>query len=219
MNEHRRYRPWLMLALVAVLAVALVIVRISSPAAAPLRDSSRYGMAQPIDPAAPFTPLVRSLLSLMTVPEKLTLMAGGTSLPTPNGPPIGTADPMPLGQVGYLAGIPRLGIPPLRYADADGINVWADTTALPTRLGLGATFDPNAASRAGQLEGMEGLARGVDVIYGPQVDLDLTPSWGRNYTTFGEDPFLSGQLGVGEINGIQSQGLMSQMKHFTIYNG
>jgi beta-glucosidase len=206
LNVHRRYRLGATLAWIGMLAVALFIAPLASTAAAPLRDSSTYGISPPIDPAAPFTPLVKSLVLALTLDEKISLVHGET-------------DPTPLGQAGYLSGVPRLGIPPLRYADADGINVWADTTALPTRLGLGATFDPNAANQAGQLEGTEGLARGVDVIYGPQVDLTRTPDWSRNYTALGEDPFLSGQLGVGEINGIQSQGLMSQFKHFTLYNG
>lgn len=205
MRNSRYYRQGAMLAQAALLALVLLLAPLSSAAAAPL-PSFGYGMSPPIDPSAPNTPLIKSLISAMTVSEKLSLVAGAN-------------DPTPLGQAGYLAGIPRLGIPPLRYADSDGVNVWADTTALPTRLGLGATFDPNAANLAGELEGTEGQAVGINVLYSPQVDLTRLPNWGRNYTTFGEDPYLSSMLGAAEINGVQSQGLMSQFKHFTLYNG
>jgi beta-glucosidase len=128
-------------------------------------------------------------------------------------------DPASVGNVGYLPGVPRLGIPERRDADALGIEVIASATALPARLGLGATFDRQGVYAAGQLVGNEGRALGVDLVYGPQVDLARLPNWGRNNTTYGEDPFLSGQLAIQEVTGIQSNGLMSEVKHFAFYNG
>ena len=156
--------------------------------------------------SAPFTPKVRGLLAVLTLDEEISLVHGGT-------------DPTPLGQAGYLPGVPRLGIPVRRDADALGINVWKDATAIPTRLGIAASFDPSATSRLGQLEGKEGRALGVDLLYGPQIDLARTPNWVRNQTTLGEDPYLSSRLAVPEIVGVQSQGLMDEVKHFAIYNG
>jgi beta-glucosidase len=85
---------------------------------------------------APFTPKVLSLLAVLSLDEKLSLVHGA-------------ADPTLLGNVGYVPGVPRLGIPPRRDADALGIQVAADATALPARLGLGATFDRTAAYAAG----------------------------------------------------------------------
>jgi len=143
---------------------------------------------------------------VLSLDEKLSLVHGGT-------------DPTQLGNVGYLPGVPRLGIPERRDADAFGIQVAADATASPTRLGLGATFDRQAVLAWGQVEGREGRALGVDLLYGPQVDLTRQPNWQRNDTTYGEDPFLSGQLAIQEVTGIQSQGLMSEVKHFAFYNG
>jgi beta-glucosidase len=84
----------------------------------------------PVDPRAPFTPTVQSLVSQLRVDEKITLVHWAT-------------DPDSLGQAGYNPGVPRLGIPPRRDADALGINGTANATALPPRLGLGATFDRN----------------------------------------------------------------------------
>jgi beta-glucosidase len=160
----------------------------------------------PVDRDASFTAKVLSLIAVLTLDEKISLVHGAT-------------DPASLGQAGYLPGVPRLGIPPRRDADALGINVTADATALPARLGLGATFDPTSARLAGELEGREGRALGVDLIYGPQIDLTRQPNWGRNNTTYGEDPFLNGQLAIQEVTGVQSMGLMDEVKHFTIYNG
>jgi beta-glucosidase len=67
--------------------------------------------------------------------------------------------------------------------------------------------------------GNEGRALGVDLVYGPQVDLTRQPNWGRNNTTYGEDPYLTGELAIEEVTGIQSEGLMSEVKHFAMYNG
>jgi beta-glucosidase len=118
-----------------------------------------------------------------------------------------------------LPGVPRLGIPERRDADALGIEVVAESTAPPMRLGLAATFDRAAAYSFGQLEGREGRALGVDLIYAPQVDLMRQPNWIRNNTGFGEDPFLIGRLGIEEVRGIQSEGLMAMVKHYAIYHG
>jgi beta-glucosidase-like glycosyl hydrolase len=86
-------------------------------------------------------------------------------------------------------------------------------------MGLGATFDRNLANIWGQTEGTEGRELMVTGLFGPQTDLDRLPNWGRNLTTTGADPYLSSQLVQSQINGIQSAGLMSEMKHFAAYNG
>ena len=59
----------------------------------------------------------------------------------------------------------------------------------------------------------------VTGLFGPQTDIDRLPNWGRNLTTTGEDPYLSGQMVASQINGIQGAGALSQMKHFAVYNG
>jgi beta-glucosidase len=128
-------------------------------------------------------------------------------------------DPDDHGEAGYLAGVPRLGIPAIRHADALGINVYADATAFPTRLGLASSFDRNAYNMLGEEVGKQGKALGVDLVYGPQVDMARYPSWSRNLTTNGEDAYVSSQFSAAEINGIQSTGLMSQVKHVSFYNG
>jgi beta-glucosidase len=183
--------------LLALLATA------ESRASEPSADS---GIKPPVNSHAPYTPKVLSLLHALTLTEKISLVHWAN-------------DPASLGEVGYLPGVPRLGIPPRRDANALAIDVTADSTALPARIGLGATFDRTAVFAGGQLVGNEGRALGVDLVYGPQVDLTRLPNWQRNNTTYSEDPFLSGQLAIEEVSGIQSEGLMSEVKHFAFYNG
>jgi beta-glucosidase len=59
----------------------------------------------------------------------------------------------------------------------------------------------------------------VTGLFGPQTDIDRLPNWGRNLTTTGEDPTLSGIMVADQINGIQGAGTLSEMKHFAVYNG
>lgn len=86
-------------------------------------------------------------------------------------------------------------------------------------MNLASSFDRNLANVWGQTEGTEGRELMVTGLFGPQTDIDRLPNWGRNLTTTGEDPYLSSQLVASQINGIQGTGLMSQMKHFAVYNG
>lgn len=153
------------------------------------------------------SPKVRHLLEQMTLEEKLSLVHG-------------FRDPEDLGQAGYWPGLPRLGIPPLRLADGpSGVNVNADATALPAPVALAATFSPDAARRYGGVAGREARALGQNVLLAPYVNIVRDPLFRRNHTTLGEDPFLTAALTAAEIQGIQSQGVMAQVKHFAAYNG
>lgn len=201
-TNHRIMYRFRMVAILLALAICLTPIASQSSYAAPTAPPA----SPPVDPSAPWTPFVTSLVSALTVDEKILLVHG-------------SSDPTPLGQAGYLSGIERLGIPPLRLVDAVGINVYKDATAIPTRLGLGASFDREAAVQYGLLEGEEGRALNQDVLLGPMADIARTPNWRRNQTVPGEDPYLSSQLIAIEASAVQSQGLMSQNKHFALYNG
>ncbi len=168
--------------------------------------ASSFGVSPATAQDAPYTKTVSYLLSQMTPAEEVAVIAQGT-------------DPDNHGEAGYLAGVPRLGVPAVRHADALGINVYADGTAFPTRLGLASSFDRDAYNLLGEEVGKQGKALGVDLVYGPQVDMARYPSWSRNLTTNGEDAYVSSQFSAAEINGIQSTGLLSQVKHVSFYNG
>jgi beta-glucosidase len=87
------------------------------------------------------------------------------------------------------------------------------------RPAMSSSWDPAVLNAWGQVEGSEGRWLGITGIYGPQVDLLRIPAWGRNVAIFGEDPFQDGAMASAEVNGIQGKGLMSQVKHFAMYNG
>lgn len=146
-----------------------------------------------------FSPRVRKLLSELTLDEKLALNSGAK-------------EPVYGGQAGYSRGVPRLGIPSMRWADGgNGINSAYDGTALPSGLALAATFDPELAYDTGRLLGAEARAMKVDVVLAPFVNLARLPNAAG---AFGEDPFLAGQEAAAMVRGIQSQGALTMTQQY-----
>ncbi len=151
---------------------------------------------------------VDKLLSQMTLQEKLTLIHGTREDPA-----------VYQGQAGYLAGVPRLGIAGLRFADGPpGVLTRHPSAAETATMGVAATFSVKDAEANGVVIGREDRALGIDVSLQPFVNIDRDLEFGRGYNTFGEDPFLTSQMGVAEIEGIQSQHVMAQVKHFVGYD-
>jgi beta-glucosidase len=150
---------------------------------------------------------IRALIKQMTMEEKLSLVHG-------------TSDPQTLGEAGYWPGVPRLGIPPLRFVDGPpGVSVNKASTAMPAPIALAATFDPQAARLYGTVLGREAHALGQNVLLAPHINIDRDPTFGRNQTTFGEDPYLVGMIAAEFTRGVQEQGVMAQIKHLAGYNG
>jgi beta-glucosidase len=151
---------------------------------------------------------VDKLLSQMTLKEKLTLIHGTHEDPA-----------VYQGQAGYLAGIPRLGIPGLRFADGPpGVLTRHPSQGETATMGVAATFSVKTAEENGLVIGREDRALGIDVSLQPFVNIDRDLEFGRGFNTFGEDPFLTAQMGVAEVKGIQSQHVMAQIKHFVGYD-
>jgi len=149
---------------------------------------------------------VDSLLSVMTLAEKISLLHGAI-------------DPTGEAGAGYVPGVPRLGIPPMRLTDGPaGIRTRHPATALPAPVALSATFDPELAYRYGQVMGKEGRARKHEVLLSPMVNIIRVPEAGRNFETFSEDPLLSAQIVAAQIRGIQDAGLMATVKHYAANN-
>jgi len=147
-----------------------------------------------------------SLLEQMTLEEKLTFLRGDT-------------DPEGSSGAGYMPGVPRLGIPPLRLADGPaGIRTRWPATALPAPVALGASFDPTLARAFGEVVGREGRARNQDVLLSPMVNIVRVPHAGRNFETFSEDPLLSARMVAEEVRGVESQGLIATVKHYIANN-
>ncbi|MHB8302349.1 MAG: beta-glucosidase family protein [Acidobacteriaceae bacterium] len=152
---------------------------------------------------------VDKLLSEMTLDEKIGMIHGALEGPTTY-----------QGQAGYLAGIPRLGIPSLRLADGPpGVLTRVPSTALTATMGLAATFSREDARQNGIVIARDARSLGIDVVLQPFINMDRDMNFKRGYNTFGEDPLLTGQIGAAEIRGVQSQGVMSQAKHYVGFDG
>lgn len=151
---------------------------------------------------------VDKLLSQMTLEEKLKLIHGTQEDPA-----------VYQGQAGYLGGVPRLGIPGLRYADGPpGVLTRHPSQGETATMGVAATFSVKDAADNGIVIGREARSLGIDVALQPFVNIDRDLEFGRGYNTFGEDPFLTSQIGAAEIKGIQSQHVMAQVKHYVAYD-
>ena len=121
-----------------------------------------------------------------------------------------------------VPGIERVGIPALRVTDgpngARGTTLPGPeaepTTCVPCGSALGATWDPEMVRRVGALLGQETRAKGCRVLLAPTVNIARSPLAGRNFECYSEDPFLSGTLAAAFIEGAQSQGVATTVKHF-----
>jgi beta-glucosidase len=121
---------------------------------------------------------------------------------------------------GNIAAIPRLCVPAMNLQDGpngvgDGLT---GVTQLPAGVSLAATWDRSLAAAYGKVIGAEERGKGKTVNLGPTVNIDRDPRWGRSFEAYTEDPFLNAAITVPEIEGVQSQGVMSQVKHFAVYN-
>ncbi|WP_446743410.1 beta-glucosidase [Silvibacterium acidisoli] len=120
--------------------------------------------------------------------------------------------------------IPRLGIPELRVTNGPAgvgpgdAGVQAKATALPAPIALAATWDPEAAYAYGQLAGEETRVVGENLLESPDVNIVRVPQGGRTFESFSEDPWLAARMAVGEIRGIQSAGVMANVKHYLANN-
>ncbi|WBO21286.1 beta-glucosidase [Sphingomonas abietis] len=178
--------------------------------------------ARPWMNAALATPdRVRLLLAAMTQAEKLTLVTGwfGTDQPGDHF----KADPLArYGSAGFVAGVPRLGIPPQWQSDA-GVGVATqnvdrehplERTSLPSGIALAASWNPRLAFTGGAMIGSEARASGFDVMLTGGVDLVRDPRGGRTFEYGGEDPLLAGTMVGAAVQGIESNHIVATIKHY-----
>ncbi len=160
----------------------------------------------------------------MTDAERTVLTIG--IMPVPFGP-----DPIPipaeaLPGAGYVAGIPRLGVPSLAATDASlGVSYIAGlgkdsagATALPSGMAQGSTWNPELIRASGAMIGSEARAKGFNVMLAGGANLVRDPRAGRTFEYLSEDPLLAGTLVGASIAGIQSNRIISTIKHFAFNN-
>ena len=172
--------------------------------------------AQSQDPAA----LAAATEAQMTDDERVILTNGVMPLPFFPGTPV------PEGSVpgaGFIPGIPRLGIPNLTETDASlgvsyvmGLRGKEGATALPSGTAMGATWNAELLRQGGVMIGGEARAKGFNVLLAGGVNLMRDPRNGRTFEYLGEDPLHSGLLGGAAIAGIQSNNIISTIKHFAL---
>jgi|APSaa5957512622_1039677.scaffolds.fasta_scaffold11119_2 beta-glucosidase len=154
---------------------------------------------------------IKELISEMTLEEKASLCSGKNFW--------------------YLKDVERLGIPSImvtdgphglrkQVADADhvGLNESVPATSFPTASALAATWNRDLIHQVGVALGEECRQEKVGVILGPGVNIKRSPLCGRNFEYFSEDPYLSGEIAKSHINGVQSQGVGTSLKHYVANN-
>jgi beta-glucosidase len=197
----RPMRHWIRPAL----PIAAALLLAAGASAATGGQSPAHAATQPWMNTAQ-TPAQRAdeLLAAMTQAEKLTMLHGGASC----------------GYVGCVDANTRLGIPALHLQDGpvgagDGLN---GVTQLAAPVAGAASWDTALMQNYGQVLGSEQWGKGTNVVLAPTINIVRDPRWGRAFESLGEDPYLAGQLGAADIQGIQSQGPMAQVKHYVVYN-
>lgn len=169
---------------------------------------SLIALAQDATPVVTGNARVDKLLSQMTLEEKTSLIRGASEDPGTN-----------QGQAGYLTGVPRLRIPPIRMSDGPpGVLTRQPSQAETATMGLAATFCVKDAEDNGVVIGREAKSLGIDVVLEPFINIDRDITFERGYNTYGEDPVLTGAIGAALIRGIQAQGVMAQAKHYVAYD-
>lgn len=175
--------------------------------------------AAPIDLAAAQA-RAKATVGQMQAEEKVVITHGIMPLPG-GGPKVDIPKDAIIG-AGYVAGIPRLGIPALRETDASLGVSWVGgargdwSTALPSAVAQAASWNPALVQRGGAMIGAEARAKGFNVLLAGGVNLARDPRNGRTFEYFSEDPLLSGVLAGAAIRGVQSNHIISTIKHFAL---
>ncbi|MFD4972086.1 glycoside hydrolase family 3 C-terminal domain-containing protein [Streptomyces sp. NPDC058424] len=192
-------RPWAALAGLSALLATALVAPTGAHAASEENPCPWVGSTASADQRA------HDVLAQMTLAEKVSTL-GLTASPD--------------GYQNYFPAIPRLCVPRLILQDgpAGVANGFTGVTQLPAPLGLAASWDRSLATGYGTVQGRESWDKGIEVAQGPNLNIARVPQGGRVFEAYGEDPYLAGQMGVANINGIQSQGVMADVKHFFANN-
>jgi len=152
---------------------------------------------------------IQSIVKQMTLEEKAALCTGATAWTT--------------------TPVERLGVPSMfvsdgphgvrRVPDVDSLSAQSlPATCFPTASCLSSSWDVDLLRELGEALAEECIALQVDVVLGPSNNMKRTPLCGRNFEYYSEDPYLSGQVAASFINGVQSKGVGTSLKHYAANN-
>lgn len=168
---------------------------------------------------------VKDALSQMTLEEKIHLLKGSGMASAIGSDQSETAIP---GAVGTIVATPRLGLPTVYLSDGPaGLRILPERegeegtfycTAFPIATLLASSWNEKLLYEVGQAMGNEAKEYGIDVILGPGANIHRHPFCGRNFEYFSEDPLLTGYMGSAIVNGIESEGVGTSVKHFVANN-
>lgn len=152
-----------------------------------------------LDKSAPIEKRVEDLITRMTLEEKALMISGDTT---------------------HFDSRPneRLGIPALRMTDGPLGVRWGESVAFPAGVCLAATWNPDLVYEYGKAVAQETKAKGRNVILGPCVNIHRTPFAGRNFESYGEDPFLASAITSSFVKGVQSENVIATVKHYACNN-
>ncbi|MDO9256334.1 MAG: glycoside hydrolase family 3 N-terminal domain-containing protein [Bacteroidales bacterium] len=179
---------------------------------------------------------VKAVVKAMTLEEKVKLVVGtGGDFPDLTGvkknetavPAMSAVDLVP-GAAGTSYVVPRLGITPMVLTDGPaGLRIQPQRpndsktfycTAFPVATLLASTWDTELVKEVGIAMGNEVHEYGSDVLLAPAINIHRNPLCGRNFEYYSEDPMLAGTIAAAMINGVQSQGVGTSLKHFAANN-
>ena len=171
---------------------------------------------------------IPQIVSAMTLEEKAHLVVGADMKKIAAGGEVGDTEKVVPGAAGVTYPIPRLGIPTIVMADGpaglrikpirEGDPNTYYCTGFPVGTHLAATWNDEIIYRVGQAMGEEVKEYGVDILLAPGINIMRNPLCGRNFEYYSEDPLLAGKTAAAIINGVESNGVGTSLKHFCANN-
>jgi beta-glucosidase len=160
-------------------------------------NTNLYGIPTYKDQSQPIEKRVEDVLSIMTLEEKVEMLEGeGFNSPANE----------------------RLGIPPMNMTDGPVGVRWEKATAFPASVSMASTWNTDLVYQVGKAIGKETKARDRNVLLGPCICIHRVPHGGRNFESYGEDPYLASRMTVSFVKGIQSENVVATAKHYACNN-